>query len=130
MEMAALGPSAFFRQVWYSLDYIIITVSMTVELLFHFDGGDIGLSSLAGMIVFGRIWRFVRIGHGIVEVTTEYTHQRYGDLLEYAEKLEAEMKKNELPIPKPPKSLHRKSSHEECAVGNEMDSADPLDSKE
>jgi len=105
LEVVALGPNVFFRQVWYSLDYIIITVSTTLELLFYLDNEDLGLSTISGLIIFARIWRFVRIGHGIIEVTTELTHKRYEDLLEYAEKLEAEMKKNELPLPKPPKSL-------------------------
>mmetsp|Transcript_16791 Transcript_16791/g.40932 ORF Transcript_16791/g.40932 Transcript_16791/m.40932 type:complete len:292 (+) Transcript_16791:90-965(+) len=113
LEMIALGPSVFFRQIFYLFDYIIIVVSTTLELLFFFDHEQLGLSSISGLIVFARIWRFVRIGHGIIEVTTELTHARYEDLMEYAEKLEEEMKKNNLPLPKPPKSLHRKPSEEE-----------------
>lgn len=113
LEMIALGPSIFFRQIFYLLDYIIIVVSTTLELLFFFDHEELGLSSISGLIIFARIWRFVRIGHGIIEVTTELTHERYEDLLEYSEKLEEEMKKNNLQLPQAPKSLHRKSSEEE-----------------
>lgn len=107
LEMIAIGPSVFFRQMFYLFDYIIILVSLALELLFHFDTGDLGLTSLSGLIIFARIWRFVRIGHGIIEVTTEITHSKYDALTEYAEKLEAELKQNNLPLPEAPKLFKR-----------------------
>lgn len=113
VEMIALGPAIFFRQVFYLLDYVIIVVSTTLELLFFFDQDQVGLSSLSGLIIFARVWRFIRIGHAIVEVTTELTHRAYEDLLTYAETLEADLKKANLPLPSPPASLHRKQSHGE-----------------
>ncbi|CAJ1931293.1 unnamed protein product [Cylindrotheca closterium] len=112
LELIALGPSVFCRQVFYLFDYIIIVVSLTLELLFHFDHEDLGLSSLGGLIIFARVWRFVRIGHGIIEVTTELTHKRYKALMDYAEELEEKMKENNLDLPEAPKSFHRKESEE------------------
>lgn len=113
LEMIALGPCTFFRQVFYVLDYIIILVSLVLELLFFFDHEELGLSSISGLIIFARIWRFVRIGHGIIEVTSEVTHRKYEDLLDYAEHLETELRKNDIPLPQPPKSLHRIESQNE-----------------
>lgn len=112
-EMLALGPIVFFRQIFYLFDYVIIVVSTTMELVFFFLNDELALSGASGFIIFVRIWRFIRIGHGIVEVTTEYTHGSYEDLLTYAETLEADLKKRNLPLPAPPKSLHREESHGE-----------------
>jgi hypothetical protein len=112
-EMIALGPAIFFRQVFYLLDYVIIVVSTTLELLFFFYQDELALSSISGLIIFARVWRFIRIGHAIVEVTTEFTHRAYEDLLTYAETLEADLKKHNLPLPTTPKSLHRKQLHGE-----------------
>eukprot|EP00980_Cylindrotheca_fusiformis_P010387 scaffold2308_cov103-Cylindrotheca_fusiformis.AAC.6 len=110
VEMIALGPSVFFRQLFYLFDYIIIVVSTTMELVFFLQKNELALSGATGFIIFVRLWRFIRIGHGIVEVTSEYTHQSYEDLQNYAETLETELRKHSIPLPDPPKSLHRQQS--------------------
>lgn len=106
VEVFALGPRVFFRQFFYVLDYVIVTVSMALELSFHFSS-DEALQSLVGLLVFARIWRFVRIGHGIVEITAEWTHHQYQELLDYAESLETKLTENKLPLPEAPKTIRR-----------------------
>ena len=87
MEMIALRPGIFFRQFFFALDYTIVTVSLILELSLH-AVDDERLAAFLGLLIFARIWRFVRIGHGIVEVTSEYTHKKYDLLLEYTAALE------------------------------------------
>jgi hypothetical protein len=89
------------------LDYVIIVVSITLELLFKFDE-NLGLSTISGLIVLARIWRFVRIGHAIVEISTELTHKAYEELLAYTETLEAKLKMNHHTLPKCPTSVETK----------------------
>ena len=62
-EMVALTPCIYFRQFFLALDFVIITISLVLELVFHLVN-RIGLEELAGLLVFIRLWRFVRIGHG------------------------------------------------------------------
>jgi len=84
LAMIALKPQIFFRQIFYALDYVVISVSLALEATFHALGDDF-FQSLAGLLVFFRLWRFVRIAHGIVELTAELSHQQYQALLAYAE---------------------------------------------
>jgi hypothetical protein len=98
VSMAALGPGVFFRQLFYLLDYFIVGTSIALEMTFYFLSDDT-VQSLVGLLVIGRIWRFVRIGHGLVEVTAELAHRKFADLLSYAEELEDILRANELDVP-------------------------------
>lgn len=51
------------------------------------------------MLVVIRIWRFVRIGHGIAEITNEMAHKEYDGLLDYSEQLEDLLKANNIDLP-------------------------------
>jgi hypothetical protein len=106
MEMIALRPTVFFRQFFYALDYVIVTVSLVLELSLHFVEED-SLAALLGVLIFARIWRFVRIGHGIIEVTSEYTHQKYDMLLEYTRALEEAAIKSNAEIPDCPEEVRK-----------------------
>jgi hypothetical protein len=79
-------------------------------MFFHFAAED-ALQSLAGLLVFIRIWRFVRIGHGIIEISAEWTHLQYTELLAYAEELEAILNEQGTPLPDSAKKIHRGESH-------------------
>jgi hypothetical protein len=96
--MAALGPCVFFRQAFYLLDYFIVSTSIALELTFYFLS-DETVQSLVGLLVVFRIWRFVRIGHGLIEVTAELSHRKFAVLLSYAEELEDILRQNELDVP-------------------------------
>jgi hypothetical protein len=61
VEMAALGISTFFKQIFLAMDFIVVLVSLILELTFHLLHAQ--LAQLVGILVMFRIWRFVRIGH-------------------------------------------------------------------
>jgi hypothetical protein len=84
--MVALTPSIFFRQFFFALDYFIITVSLVLEITFHILSDEL-YQSLSGLLVIFRIWRFIRIGHGIVELTNEAAHREYDKLVVYTKEL-------------------------------------------
>jgi len=65
---------------------------------FHFLNDAI-YQSAAGFLVLVRIWRFVRIGHGIVEITNEMAHEEYNGLLAYTEALETMLQEHNIPLP-------------------------------
>lgn len=90
---------AFFSQLFYVLDFFIVATSLALEILFKTMDED-ALISVAGLLVFGRIWRFVRIGHGLVEVTADYAHKDKEALLHYAEAMEELLQKNQMELPK------------------------------
>jgi len=112
--MIALGPRIFFRQVFYALDYFIVTVSLALEIVFYTIGDEV-LASLIGLVILGRIWRFVRIGHGILELAEDMAHERESDLLVYAEELEILLFENNISLPvgeiKPPYSGHNNNNN-------------------
>lgn len=96
--MIALTPQVFFRQVFYTLDYIIVTVSLALEITFVKLSEEV-LASLIGLIIIGRLWRFVRIGHGILELAEDMAHEREERLLIYAEELETLLNEHKIPLP-------------------------------
>lgn len=55
--------------------------------------------SAAGLLVIFRLWRFVRIGHAIVEVTNQKAHEEYNGLLAYTEALESLLEQHAIPVP-------------------------------
>jgi Zn-finger nucleic acid-binding protein len=110
VSMIALKPQIFFRQFFFALDFFIITVSLFLELFFHFLEDDL-YQSLAGLLVMIRIWRFVRIGHGIVEVTNEYAHKEYTGLWLYTEELEKILQDKNIPLPETSVALHKHHDH-------------------
>ena len=51
-------PARFFSDKGRMLDFLVVAVSLTLELVFKG-------SSVGGLVVAIRLWRFVRIGHGV-----------------------------------------------------------------
>ena len=69
--IAALG-ALFFRSWAYILDLVIITTSLVIMLFVlqarshaRHSGDSTMVEELQGLILLGRCWRFVRVGHGI-----------------------------------------------------------------
>jgi hypothetical protein len=108
-EMIALRPAIFFRQFFFLLDYVIISVSLTLEIIFHSLSDD-SIQSFVGLLVFVRIWRFVRIGHGIVEITHEVAHKDHEKLVTYTEQLEELLQQHKIALPEDSKHHLRHSS--------------------
>ena len=105
VEMVALTPRVFFCQFWFLLDYVIISISLALEVAFKIKQEDI-YQSFVGLLVVVRIWRFVRIGHGIVEVTHENVSHQGKELLSYVEELEGLLKNNGINLPGSAKRIH------------------------
>lgn len=95
--LVALG-GAFCRNPLYVLDFIVVIASLTLEItLFATPAGD-----MWHMLVLARLWRFLRIAHGVGASTVESQHHKHeavhhtvselegelARLLEYSEKLE------------------------------------------
>lgn len=84
-----LGPRQFLATFMYVLDLFIVTVSLALELAFHFSREE--LAEMAGILILFRLWRFVRIGHGLVastyEVQEHRAHEAHGKMEELERKL-------------------------------------------
>lgn len=99
IEIIALKPKVFFRQFFYALDFFIITMSIVLEAVFHALKSDISQSA-GGLLIIVRLWRFLRIGHGISDLTAEVMQEQFQELLSYTEELEQLLKANQIELPK------------------------------
>ncbi len=99
-----LGPGKFFRQAVYVVDLIVVSTSLVLELTFHL-GSDTAVEILPGILIVFRLWRFVRIGHGLVESTYEMHVSKMHLALEYIEMLEERLKRHGVELPARPKKL-------------------------
>lgn len=97
VEMAALGPCVFFKQIFLAADFFVVLISLVLELTFKHLKSD--LAELVGILVLFRIWRFIRIGHGIIEITSELTNEYYDPLIQYAKKCEEKLKDSNVELP-------------------------------
>jgi Ion transport protein len=131
VQIVVLTPQVYFRQVFYVLDFFIITVSIALEVTFQVHD-DEALQNLVGLLVLGRVWRFVRISHGLIEVTSEISSQKYHDLLEHVEELEALLRKEGIPVPvneKVQRSREEFMSYHSSPSTHGATSASPADAK-
>ena len=61
VEMAALGVVKFFTQLFLVGDFLIVTISLVFEVVFHLMKSK--FQDIAAILVLFRLWRFVRVGH-------------------------------------------------------------------
>jgi len=87
-EMFVLGPCKFFQQFFLAVDFVVVLASLILQLVIH----EMEFGQLATILIIFRLWRFVRIGHGIVEVAAELTHDQYEELIEFAKECDKELK--------------------------------------
>jgi hypothetical protein len=120
-SMLALTPSVFFRQFFFVLDFVIILVSLVLELTFHIVGDDAIYEYVAGILIVGRIWRFVRIGHGIMEITNEMAHREYSDLLAYAEELQDRLRRQNIAYPPMTEYVKHKADEPKDSILSEIE---------
>jgi len=83
----ALLGFVFFRQIMYVIDFAVVTLSLIFEIVFA-NTAEEG----AGLLVFVRVWRFIRIGHGIFVDTETFEETKI-------QKLEKEIKRLKEMIP-------------------------------
>ena len=60
--MSILGCYGFFRNFAYILDFLIISFSLVLEIVLH----NTESGAAVGLLILARLWRFVRISHGIL----------------------------------------------------------------
>ena len=65
-----------WNAMWYALDYVIVSISSYLELitLARYTTGDpdFGGFIFASLFMLSRFWRFIRVGHGIIEARHKY----------------------------------------------------------
>ena len=106
LQMIIIGPIIFCKQFFFALDYIIVVISFVLEVIKRLLPQEI-VASILEILIFSRIWRFIRVGHGIAEITAETTHEHYekhhsashAELLKYTEQLELLLKEHDIPLP-------------------------------
>eukprot|EP00563_Minutocellus_polymorphus_P019660 CAMPEP_0197715138 /NCGR_PEP_ID=MMETSP1434-20131217/361_1 /TAXON_ID=265543 /ORGANISM="Minutocellus polymorphus, Strain CCMP3303" /LENGTH=341 /DNA_ID=CAMNT_0043299161 /DNA_START=63 /DNA_END=1088 /DNA_ORIENTATION=+ len=104
--IVCLKPRVFFRKSFYVLDLLVVSVSLSLESLFY-AADDETLQSLIGVIVLARCWRFVRIGHGLVEVTHEYASRKHDKLVAYCNECEKLLRENGIGLPLKKKKIDK-----------------------
>ena len=118
-----LKPKVFFRKPFYVLDLVVVTTSLALELGFYFSNNE-AVAELAGLLIFARLWRFVRIGHGIIEVTNEYHGQKHGKIIQYNKQLEELLVKNGIDVPEEVQRGMKKLKRLDSVVTEAADGAD------
>jgi hypothetical protein len=88
----------FFKHFFYVLDLFVVSVSLVLEITLYTLNDDI-LATLTGLLVILRLWRFVRVGHGIVEATVELSQKRFDKVVRFNEQLEGLIKEHDIDIP-------------------------------
>ena len=96
--MVVLKPSMFFSKVFYVIDLIVVTVSIILEAVFFANGEEV-LRAITGIIIFARCWRFIRIGHGLIDITQEYADLRNEKKIHYTKRLEELLREHNIPLP-------------------------------
>ena len=89
-----LGPRHFCKQITYVVDLVVVAVSFSLEIFLKHASQEV-LSVLPGILIIFRVWRFVRIGHGLVASTFELQQHRLHIAVSYIEELEEKVKKYE-----------------------------------
>lgn len=107
--LLCLGPRVFCSKFLYMLDMFVVALSFSLEMFF-FTVDSTTLASLSGLLVIARIWRFVRIGHGLVATTHELAHEKEVKHLARTKELEDFIEKNGLEVPEQEKHGHGKDS--------------------
>jgi hypothetical protein len=106
-----IGVKKFFSRVFYVIDLFIVTVSLALEIVFRLLHNEIA-SDLVGILIFFRVWRFVRIGHGFIASTFELQEEKLEKWKEYAHDVEKIVNDlgGKLPETRPPSLLEEEEN--------------------
>lgn len=101
-----IGPAKFFRQVFYVIDLFVVTCSLFLELLYRFGNfGELDWEILPEILIMFRLWRFVRIGHGLVASTHEIGEHKTHLAVEHIGMLEERLESHGGKLPERPDNL-------------------------
>ena len=98
LVLICLKPKNFIKKPLYVMDLIVVTLSLILECAFYFDD-NYAAAALAGMLIITRLWRFVRVGHGIVMVTNKYHSEKNSDTTRYNKELEDILAEHGIDLP-------------------------------
>ena len=98
LVLICLKPQNFIKKPLYVLDLIVVTFSLVLEFAFYFDD-NYAAAALAGMLIITRLWRFVRVGPGIVMVTNKYHNEKNSARTQYNKELEDILAENGIDLP-------------------------------
>ena len=80
----------FFQNPLYVLDFIVVTSSISLELYLNSLGANKHTEEMSGLLVLARLWRFIRIGHGIFSSSHMASEHELGEMTEGLRELEHE----------------------------------------
>ncbi|GBG26499.1 Voltage-gated hydrogen channel 1 [Hondaea fermentalgiana] len=75
LELAVLLASIhrlFFRNALYIFDFVVVTVALVLETVLHTELAQ----EAGGLLIFVRLWRLLRVGHGIFTDVHEVDHNK------------------------------------------------------
>ena len=110
LKVYLLGFKTFFSHLFYALDLLIVTVSLILEIVFKAVHEDI-LNDIVGILILFRLWRFVRIGHGLVASTYELQEEKIHELRHYVDEVEEIVKSFGAQLPDGRPSILEIDSH-------------------
>jgi hypothetical protein len=96
--MLLLGPCTFIKDWLHAIDYVVVCVSLGLEIAFQVES-DAVLQAIIGLLIFGRLWRFIRIGHGVYEASKQVLHDKLEKVLLYLEQLENLLEMHGIALP-------------------------------
>jgi len=99
LVMVALGVRQFFGNAFFVLDFCVIMFCVLEVVIFSLD--DNVKESLSGVLMLFRLWRFVRIGFGIVKAdeTLDANFGRINELQTKNHKLKMLLMENNIEMP-------------------------------
>eukprot|EP00929_Paragymnodinium_shiwhaense_P027280 TRINITY_DN16049_c0_g1_i1.p1 TRINITY_DN16049_c0_g1~~TRINITY_DN16049_c0_g1_i1.p1 ORF type:complete len:382 (+),score=97.77 TRINITY_DN16049_c0_g1_i1:46-1146(+) len=80
----------FFRNLLYVLDWVVVTTSLILDLAI-LSGAVSSAQIVATLIIIVRIWRLMRITHGVALTVHERDHHVIEEISEVAHELEDEL---------------------------------------
>lgn len=106
--LVIFGCRKFFGNIFYAVDFIVVATSLGLEIAFLVLKED-KLATLSGLLVLARLWRFVRLGHGLTTMAVKSEEKTTDSLEQRITELENLLNKNGIIIPEP--NEEREGSH-------------------
>ena len=72
----------FLHNRLYLIDFVVVTAALSLEIFVKFVVKKNSSGDLAGVLTFARMWRFIRLGHGLVSSL----HESHASHIEEMEK--------------------------------------------
>merc|ERR1712093_958419 len=73
----AVTPCLFYRNFFYTADFVVVSAAIALEIALM---SKPELQDIIALIMLIRVWRIVRIGHGLYTTTHEAEHKHAGEL--------------------------------------------------